>query len=195
MRYYYDKLPEVKIRDETSQGDHVDLSITWARHQLGYSFAFDPGFFVNFVTMTPKLGVWNFDATIDTQRDAARRVKATQHFGVVNAVGLGLEVGLEWISERYVLRPWAGLDAGFPLDPKSDNVSSVRGGIDGYWQVGTPFTMFATEFHLALLAFGFGERVSLKRPNAEQDLAKSDSAIFYFQYKALYAGGGLTASW
>lgn len=194
-RYYYDKLPEVKTREEASDGRTVDLSITWARHQLGYSFAFAPGYLVDLVTIAPKLGIWNFDANIDVARDGNRRVTATQHFGVVNAFGLGLELGLEWISDWYVIRPWAGIDGGFPVVPNSDNVSSLRGGVDGYWQVGTPIKIFSNQFRLALLAFGFGERVSLRSPKSEKALVAGGKAISYFEYKAFYAGGGLTVSW
>jgi hypothetical protein len=108
LRYYYDKLPEVKSTEVGVTDAPVETSITFARHQLGYSFNFPLGRIVDRLTLAPKIGVWNFHTVVEVQRDVAGRVVATREFDVDNALGLGAELGLEWLSERYTIKLWAG---------------------------------------------------------------------------------------
>jgi hypothetical protein len=194
LRYYYDKLPEVKSTEVGVTDAPVETSITFARHQLGYSFNFPLGRIVDRLTLAPKIGVWNFHTVVEVQRDVAGRVVATREFDVDNALGLGAELGLEWLSERYTIKLWGGYESGIALIKDGASVGATRGGIDAFFTAGPRFAIAGVDFRMAFLAFLLAERVSLTDPKAKRESAGA-GAVENFGYAAAYAGAGAALSW
>jgi hypothetical protein len=192
VRYYYDKLPEVTSKEASATDATVETSITFARHQLGYSFGFPLGRLVDRVTLAPKIGVWNFRTVVEVERDLAGRLVATREFNVVNALGLGGELGFEWLSERYTIKLWTGYEHGIALIKDGASVVAVRGGFDAFFTAGPRFTIGGVDFKMALLAFLLGEKVLLSDPQARRE---GPGAVESFGYAAAYAGAGAALSW
>jgi hypothetical protein len=193
IRYYYDKLPKTTAKQEGVDGD-VDTSIEWSRHVLGYSFDFDPGFLVDRVTIDPKLGMWNFQAELPTEKDEEDRVVATEEFKLGNTVSVALEVGLELLSDWYTLRGWYSIDSGYSLLKTGGTITSNRFGIDTYFTAGPTFSVFGMPLKTALLAFFVHESVTLEAGKTE-DPDAGEEAITGVSYDGGYAGGGVAISW
>jgi hypothetical protein len=194
LRYYYDKLPEAAATQPSAAGTPIQTSIGWSRHEIGYSFSFSPGLLADEISLTPKLGIWNFDAVSVIERDSAGNVVATQDFKVGRALSLGVELGATWLSRWYTLRPWVGYDRGIPLIKNGESVSSMRGGIDAFLPVGPPFRVGGASFKTALLIFALSEKVTLADP-AAASAPPTEAEVETYSYAATYFGGGIALSW
>jgi hypothetical protein len=194
LRYYYDKLPEVTSNETSVTGAPIETSITWARQQLGYSFDFNSPLLVDRITLAPKIGIWDFHTITEVQRDTEGRVVATREFEVVNALGLGAEVGVEWLTDHNTIQAWAGYERGIDLIKNGATVEATRGGINAFFTSGPHFEIAGVRFRLTYLVFLLGENVSLSDPKARREAA-GDGAVADFRYSAAYAGAGTALSW
>ena len=194
LRYYYDLLPKAKATVPGSGGP-VDTSIQFSRHTLGYSFDFDPHLLVDRVTIDPKVGVWTFNAKLPTEIDGDGLVSNTANFKLGTTVSLGLEVGLEELSDWYTIRGWYGINSGFSLLKTGGKVTSNQFGIDAYFTAGPTIPFFGVPLKTALMAFYFFESVNLSANKPVGELAPGDSNISGVSYTVGYAGIGAVLSW
>lgn len=194
LRYYYDKMPETKLAIELADGSSDTASIASARHTLGFSLDFNPGFLVDRITVDPKLGMWEFNARLPSATDDNGKVTQMSDFRLGRTFSTALEIGLEELSDWYTLRGWYGIDTGFSLIKSGGRVTSNRLGIDAYFTAGPTFPLFGVPFKTALLAFYMFEHVNLTAGKSE-DLAAGESAVEGLAYDSGYAGAGVAVTW
>jgi hypothetical protein len=193
LRYYYDKLPETKATLEGVDGDE-EASIAFARHVLGYSFGFAPGFLVDRITFDPKLGIWTFAADLPVAFDDEGRVTEIAEFRPGRTFSVAGEAGIELLSSWYTVRGWYSLDTGFSLLKSGAKVTSNRLGMDGYFTAGPTFPLFGLDMKTALMAFYLYEAVTLAS-GEDASLEEGESVIDEIKYSSAYAGGGVAISW
>ncbi len=194
LRYYYDKMPETKLDIDLADGTSDTASIASARHTLGFSVDFAPGFLVDRITVDPKLGMWEFNARLPSNIADNGDVTQMSDFNLGRTFSTALEVGFEQLSDWYTLRGWYGIDTGFSLLKQGGRVTSNRLGIDAYFTAGPTFPLFGVPFKTALLAFYMYEHVNLTSGKSE-DLAAGESAVEGLAYDSGYAGGGVAITW
>lgn len=190
IRLYYDHLFE---RHADQNG--FDTSIFWNRFIVGKSFGLDLKRFIDRIDITPKIGVWNFNATLPAEYNSDSEVIDVGRFKLSNALSASLELGLEWSSSWYTIRPWYSLDAaGFLSVVKSASVTSNRFGFDTYWTAGPTFKLSKTNFKTAWLAFIIYEAITLADAK-QSDVAEEETKINGVTVQSAYAGGGIAVSW
>lgn len=194
LRYYYDNLAEQKLATEGPNGQKFETKIGFSRHVLGYSFGFDPGLFVNRLTLDPKVGLWSFDATLPTLQDDQGRVSQVRRFRLGKTVSVALEAGLERYTNWFTLRGWYAIDTGFSLLKSGGTVSSNRLGFDSYVNVGGRFSVFGVPMKTSILGFYVYENVSISMGKGES-VDPGVQEISGLTYTAGYAGVGLALSW
>ncbi len=194
LRYYYDKMPEQKAKLDGVNGGTFDASIASARHTLGFSLDFNPGFLIDRITIDPKLGMWEFNANLPAKTNDDGKVVQMQEFHLGRTFSTALELGLEVLADWYTVRGWYGIDTGFSLLKSGGRVTSNRLGIDAYFTAGPTIPMFGVPFKTALLAFYMYEHVSLTSGKKE-DPAPGKSAVQGLAYDSGYAGGGVAITW
>ena len=194
LRYYFDILPttthSVTLADDTTK----ETSIGWARHVLGYSFAYDPGYLVDRITIDPKIGVWFFDAKLALTRNADGVPTQVDSFSLGRTISTSIGLGLEWTSGWYTLRTWAAFDTGYGLSKSGGSITSKRVGVDSYFHVGPTIPVLGVPFKTALLAFASFESIELAI-DSDKDSESLQPAIGGVNYDGGYAGGGLAISW
>lgn len=194
LRYYYDKLPRTTLDQDAVDGTKMNTNISWSRHVLGFSWDFNPGFLVDRITLDPKLGMWDFNATLATGRDEAGLVRNTETFDLGRTFSTALEVGIELLEEWYTLRGWYAIDTGFSLIKKGGKVTSNRFGADAFFTAGPTFPIFGVPFRTALLGFFVFESVDLTSGDASEPDA-GEEKITGVGYDGGYAGAGVVLSW
>jgi hypothetical protein len=194
LRYYYDKMPEKKLDLEKADGTTDTASIASARHTLGFSIDFNPGFIIDRITVDPKLGMWEFNARLPSKVNDDGKVEQMSDFNLGRTFSTALEIGLENLSDWYTLRGWYGIDTGFSLIKSGGRVTSNRLGIDAYFTAGPTFPIGGVPFKTALLAFYMYEHVNLTS-GEDPDLEPGESAVDSIAYDSGYAGGGIAITW
>jgi hypothetical protein len=195
LRYYYDSLPETTVTEPSVNGDQ-ELFMTWARHQIAYALEFDPGLLVDRLSLVPKLGVWNLSANAAVSRNEAGLVQKTRRFDVDQALGLGIELGIEQAFDETTVRLWAGYERGLALSAKGAQVFATRGGLDLLVAVGPPVSLGRSEFRTALLAFVLGEQVVIRASSTREANEDSEGTeVRGFGYGAAFSGLGLVLTW
>lgn len=194
LRYYYDKLSEQKLSIEGSNGETFETNIAFARHVVGYSFGFDTGFFINRISIDPKFGMWNFEASLPALLDEQGKVSRVEKFSLGKTFSLALEVGLEKSTNWFTLRGWYAIDSGFSLLKSGGKVTSNRLGIDSYFTAGPKFSVFGLGMKTALMGFYVFENVTI-RQGSTGAIDPGVEAISGLTYSAGYAGGGVALSW
>lgn len=190
LRVYYDVLPETSV-----ERDGFETSIGWNRLIFGTSFTYNPGFLVDKLDLTPKLGVWTLNAVLPTEETAAGQVAATSRFEFKRQFGFGVEAGAELSSDWYVVRGWYGFDMALSLGKiGGSSVKSSRFGVDAFMTAGPTFEVLGASLKTAILAFMFYESVELEKTgkSAESTAAGEISGI---SYDGGYAGLGAAISW
>lgn len=194
LRYYYDKLPEQRLEIEGTKGEKFTTNLAFARHVIGYSFGFDTGLFINRISIDPKFGMWNFDASLPVLQDEQGKVSRVEKFSLGKTFSLALEVGLEKTSSWFTLRGWYAIDSGFSLLKSGGKVTSNRLGIDSYFTAGPKFSVFGLGMKTALMGFYVFENVSIRK-GTDGVIEPGVEAISGLTYSAGYAGGGVALSW
>lgn len=197
LRYYYDKMPKVELSRKivvAGKREDITTSIESARHVLGFSFDFNPGFLIDKITVDPKLGRWNFNAVLPTEKDENGEIISVRTFDLGNTFSTALEIGAEMLNSWYTLRGWYSIDSGFSLLKSGGRVTSNRFGLDAYFTAGPSFPIFGIPFKTALLAFFFYEDVSLKLGDPENP-QPGDTAIKEVGYGGGFAGAGVGITW
>lgn len=198
LRYYYDKVPRVEANQELSkladENTPDKTSLESARHVLGFSVDFNPGFLFDRVTIDPKLGMWTFSAVLPADVDSEGKVISVKSFELGSTFSVALEVGLELLSDWYTLRGWYSIDSGFSLIKTGGQVTSNRFGIDTYFTAGPSFPIFGIPFKTALLAFFVFENVALEAGDPKEAQA-GDKEITGIEYSGGFAGGGIGVTW
>lgn len=193
LRYYYDKLPETKTKLGGSDGAEVRSSLAFARHVIGFSWDISLDFFINRITIDPKIGVWTFNASLPVQLDEAGNVSAIQDFNLGSTASIALEGGLEIVESWFTLRGFYAFDSGFSVMKQGAKVTSNRFGGDAFFKAGPKFSLFDVDFNTALLASFVYESVRISR--GVGDLDPGQAKISSVSYSAGYAGGGGAISW
>ena len=191
--FWHDKQPKRTATLAGANGPSV-ASVEFSRHTIGYSWEFDPGLFVDRITIDPKIGIWNYKSNLPAVYDTEGRVSQMKAFNLGRAASLAIEVGLEERSSWYTLRGWYALTSGISLLKSGGRVTSNRFGIDAYFTAGPTISMFSMPFKTALIGCYFYEKVSLLASKAS-DAAASDFDISSINYTAGYAGTGQVISW
>ena len=190
LRYNYDKMPKPTNVDTSNSEVAGASSFAWSRHKLGYSFFFKSRWLFDDLYVTPNLELWNMDATAQIAQDDGTFVPRVFH--VVNALGFGIEAGVEWLSRWYTLRPWASYDRGFSVIRAGPSITGTRAGLDVYLNTGPSIALGSTEFKFALLMFVLGENVEVAASKGSSSLSY---AVSSFGYTAGYVGLGAMLSW
>ena len=184
-RFYYDAAVRTEVKDAFGNEFHI----SWSRPSVGMAFGFDLRGFVDRLDVTPKIGRMNFDGLLPAQSSFDSNVMIPTRFVVQKATSLGLEVGLETHSFRNLTRLWGGYD--FAGLGKSDRYTSLRGGLDTYFDL----IEFGSS-DLSLLLFALGERISLSRKvNTEAEVPTGTGELLKeLAYNLGYVGAGFTVS-
>jgi hypothetical protein len=192
LRYYYDKLFKTTAKLQGDKGS-VKASVEFARHVVGFSWDFAPGFLVDKVTVDPKLGMWTFNATLPTALDANGKVAQMDDFNLGRTFSLALELGVEEVSDWYTLRGYYALNSGFSIIKSGGKVTSNAFGADAYFTAGPTFPLFGMSMRTALLAFYVFEQTTITGP--KETPAPGTIVASGLDYTAGYAGGGVALSW
>ncbi len=189
LRVYYDKMPQVK-----NINNGFETQISWSRVILGKSWGWSPGFLVDRLDVTPKIGMWSLSATLPTAfAEDGITPLAVQTFATEKALGLAIEGGVEWLSTWYLLRAWGAFDTALNFGRiGAAGVTSQRFGIDGYLTAGPEIRIFGVPFKTALLGFFLFESIELSQNPDEENL---EDQIVGIGYQGGYAGVGGVLSW
>ncbi len=199
LRYYYDVLPKTTqtlpgVNLITGADTTYTASIAFARHVLGFSWDFKPGLLVDRITVDPKLGIWTFNASLPVEENTDNKVTEMADFSLGRSFALGLEVGLEKLSDWYTLRGWFGINTGYSLIKSGGKITSNRLGVDAYFTAGPELPLMGLRLRTALLGFYFWESVGLTNTTVKA-AATDPAAISGVSYQVGYAGAGLALSW
>lgn len=190
LRIYYDVMPEAK-----AEVDGLETKIGWNRLIFGTSLGFSPGFLVDRIDITPKLGMWTLSATLPTEKNEKGEAVAVSNFKFKKQFSFGVEAGLEWSSTFYLLRTWYGFDMALSLGKLGGSaVKSNRFGLDTFLNTGPRFSVFGADLKTTLLMFVMYESIELSSPSAKKGEAVSGE-ISGITYDGGYAGLGLAISW
>lgn len=190
MRLYYDTQPKVELVQ-----NGYDTSVQWSRFIVGKSFGLNLNRFVDRIEVTPKVGVWSFNANLPTTTDGGGNVTSVGSFDMQRAISMSLEVGAEWSSRRYSLRPWYSFDGALMNSGLgTKQVTSSRVGLDFVWSFSTGIRVAHTRLHPAVLAFGMYESISITDSD-DPDVSEGDQKIIGVNYSGGYAGFGLGVAW
>lgn len=191
VRFYYDKLPLKAVEQ-----DGFETSIEWSRLVVGKSFGLKLNRFADRVEITPKLGLWNFHTKLPVNYDADGKVTKVGVFDLDRAMSFSLEMGVEWNSPVYVIRPWYSFDgAGLISKINSKRVTSNRFGLDTYWTAGPKFRILGNQFKTAWLGFFIYETIGLTNNDSDVALGEGESIITDLSFTTGYAGLGVAVSW
>lgn len=189
LRWYWDFGPrnEVTLSDEK-------LHFEWSRPTFGWSFGLDiDSNIINRIDVVPKIGWMNMDARVGVPTQDPSVIIA-EDFVMDNSLSVGIEFGIEKQTNWFLLRLWGASDgAGFFSNlPGAESVSSIRGGVDTYWEV---FNL-GDIFDVSLLAFASGERINLVR-SASNDVESGSEVLSIdgIAYNLAFAGIGMTLTW
>ena len=184
LRLYYDAAVPTKVKESGAE-----FHIKWSRPSLGMAFGHDLAGFIDRVDITPKIGIMHFDGRLPVASSFDPSVMIPTSFIVKSAASLGAELGLETHGFRNLTRLWGGCD--FAGLGKADSYTSLRGGVDTYFDL----IDFGSS-DLSLLVFALGERISLTRkvdPAAEAATG-TGQLLKELAYNLGYLGAGLTVS-
>ncbi|MGE0171949.1 MAG: hypothetical protein AB7T49_04155 [Oligoflexales bacterium] len=179
LRWYWDVAPEVE-----TEIDGKKVSYTWSRPSLGWSFGMTfENKWIKRIDAVPKLGLMDLDATLPVPDPLEEEEYLTQKVRLKNEMNMGLELGVESYSPWFLIRFWGSSDlSGFVNISKSGSISTLRAGIDTYWDL---FKFWI--FESSLLVFVSGERLGIT--------FKGDQVIKAIYYQQGFAGMGLTLTW
>ncbi len=191
LRYYYDKSPEV-----TAESGFIKEKIAWSRHVIGKSFGLKVSRFVDKIDFVPKIGLWNVNAELGTVKSEDGDYITAGKFHMPIGYSVSLEAGMAWISSWYTIRPWASYDyAGVASKISKKTVTSARGGVDAFWTAGPTVKIVGREFHAALLAFAFAEKITLIDHGLTTESTESGESIGTFSLTMAFVGAGIAISW
>lgn len=183
LRWYWDFAPETK---EVVNGQ--EYSFTWSRPTLGWSFGLNMNWFINRIDLTPKIGLMDFDGKV---RVTTATGDVPAQFRLKNSSNFGIEMGVESIAPWFLLRLWGASDVSGVLDlGGSGTVTSLRGGVDTYWD----FYKVSDYFDLTVLVFMFGEKLSLTQDESET-VANTNLKLEGISYNLAFFGAGLILTW
>ncbi len=194
LRWYWDLSPkhEILYRGE-------NLYFGWSRPTFGWSFGMDiPDFIISRIDAVPKIGWMSLEANLGIENKELDTF-TTSPFLMKNALSVGIEIGIEEQTDWFLLRLWGASDgAGFfsflTNVPGAGAVSSIRGGIDTYWEL---FNL-GQIFDVSLLVFAAGERISLSKnatAASEDGTVEASDAIEGLKYNLGFVGLGMTLKW
>ena len=188
LRWYWDFGPKDSVTV-----DGYTSSFSWSRPTFGWSFGknFNSPL-VSRIDLVPKIGLVDLDASLNI--DLGDGTKMPMRYRVKNALNLGAELGIERNTSWFLARMWGASDiADFGVAIGKDSISSYRGGVDTYWEMGN----ITQAMKMSLLVFGFGEMITLEKrhPNVTQTNDSSGAQITSLSYTMAFCGLGLTLSW
>ena len=189
LRWYWDIGPETK---HTEEGE--DLSFTWSRPTIGWAIEFNM-FQTETMTftldLTPKVGALDLEGVFLVKDESGTSSKKS--FTVKNATSFGIDGGLTWETKWFLLRAWGASDlAGVvSIGDNSTRISSLRAGIDSFWDL---FTL-GEVLEFSLLAFASAESLSIaKNPTADAGVS-GELAIDEVGFTTVFLGLGGTIQW
>lgn len=187
LRWYWDFAPEIK--EKASNGE--TLSFTWSRPSIGWSFGLNIPWFIKRIDVTPKLGVLDLDAKVPIDTGNGSTVPGT--FRMKNSTNLGLELGIEAPYPWFLVRLWGASDVSGIVDVGgSGTMTSLRGGLDTYWN----FYKISRYFDLSVLVFAFGERLSLTQDEKDKKVVSGTNLkIEGVSYNLAFFGLGAVLTW
>jgi hypothetical protein len=191
LRYYWDKVPLHK-----QVVDGLNTEIEWSRHIVGKSFGLNLNRIIDKIDITPKVGVWSFNAKLVDSHNDDGTAATVGRFKMARGISFSLEAGVEWLSNWYTIRPWYSYDYANAINSvKGQKVSSSRVGFDTYWTAGPVFKVFGLPLKTALMAFFIYESIGLSASNANPALSEGSREIVGVDFSGGYAGVGLAISW
>jgi hypothetical protein len=142
------------------------------------------------IDFQPKIGMLSFQSDLAVQ-DSQGQYQIL-NFEARRVMNLNMELGLEKESLWLRSRLWASYSSAQASVVKSNGVSvtSARVGVDAYIDL-----IKNSSWDFRLLAFGFGERLTLQRDDKALENSGNELAVRKFGFNLLFVGGGLTLSW
>lgn len=192
LRWYWDMAPEVSAIVENQE-----LKFGWSRPTLGWSFGMNINSpIVNRVDVVPKIGVMDFKSRVplpSIDPDETGGTIVGVDFNLKNATSFGGEIGIESATDWFLLRLWGASDIAGIVDTGGDGtVSSIRGGIDTYWD----FVKIGKLFESSLLVFAVGETITLsQRAETTEPAPGTDQIINGLSYNLAFLGLGISLTW
>jgi hypothetical protein len=192
LRYYYNKVSE---KVDSSRG--ISEKIGWSSHIIGKSFGMSLSHVFDRIDLTPKLGIWSIDAKLVTVLDENLIPIQTSNFNMSRGYSASLELGLEWNSSWYKIRPWASYDyAGAVSKISRNSITAKRVGLDTFLTVGPSFTLGKTSYKSALLGFAVLEQLTISDGSAKTaSTESSSSSIPLLAMTVGFVGAGAALSW
>ncbi len=188
LRYYYDKTSQV-----TDSSNGVPEKLGWSSHTIGKSFGTSLSHVVDRIDFTPKLGIWALDANLVRSVDDQGIASSTGKFYMPRGYSLNLEIGAEWNSSWYKVRPWVSYDyAGAVSAVSKSTITAIKAGLDTFLTIGPSFKLGSTNYKSALLGFVVAEKLSLADKSVK---ASEDSKIDAFSMTLTFVGAGVAISW
>lgn len=191
LRYYWDKVPQVK---HETNGLRTELE--WSRHIIGRSFGLDLKKLVDRIDVVPKIGIWSFNARLVDSINSDGTPATTGKFQMARSFSLGIEAGLEWLSDWYTIRPWYSYDYANGKNAASQKmVTSNRIGFDTYLTGGPKFGVFGLSLRTTVMGFFIYERISLSTTTTTPNDDDGDDEIIGVTFSSGYTGIGIAVSW
>lgn len=182
FRLMYDFAPEVK--QTFIEGD---ATFAWDRLSVGWSFNFDVGTDpAKRIDIIPRVGLANYKANLPVVNNLTG-IRTFAPFVVEQSINYGVEVGAETETPWLLLRGWGAYDTAEQSD-KGTKVTSMRGGIDAYWDL----FEISDSFDLTVLTFVNGERLSMAAAAGENNPGTVATGL---RFSLVFAGVGLTVTW
>jgi len=139
--------------------------------------------------------VWTFKGVLPATVDDHGLIVDTANFKLNSTLSLGLEVGLEELSNWYLIRQWYRVNTGFSLLKSSGRVVSNQFGIDAFFTGGPIISVFGVSMKSAIMGFYFFDAVDISLNKAVGTSAGDVAKITAVGYTAGYAGVGAALSW
>ena len=191
LRYYYDKTSQV-----TNSSRGVQEKLGWSSHTIGKSFGTSLTHVVDRIDFTPKLGIWALDAHLVNGFDDQGRASSTGRFYMPRGYALNLEIGAEWNSSWYKVRPWVSYDyAGAVSAVSKSTITAAKAGLDTFLTIGPSFKLGSTNYKSALLGFVVAEKLSLADKSIKISEDSTNSKINAFSMTLTFVGAGVAISW
>lgn len=189
LRLNADLWPKVTDQFGDKEGDFEA-----SRYIAGWSFRFAPGikWLPDFVDISPAIGQWSFEIDVPV---AVGDEIFLPSFVADQVFSVGAGLGLEWITDVYLVRLWYSQDFGFNADTAVDasGISTRRFGVDGMYDL-MKFSIGKSRFTSSVLGFAGLDAVRLNRTSKPLE-GSDDLTIVGIEYLQVYSGGGLSISW
>ena len=190
-RLFADRIPEV-----TGNENGQSMSLSSDRYSIGFAISVAPGFLIQRIDVTPRVGFWNMTAEIPFGVDETTGESTVETFSVRRAGSGGVEAGIEFGDGINALRFWGSMDRGVSLlGGARGSARASRVGLDVFLPINKGFVVGdATEIKPLVQLFGFLESIAIEG-SSSSDSSSSGSSVDGIEYIDGFVGAGLGVTW